>query len=68
MGWRLPRRSDRPSVTPGAASLSMLATSVVSCENLLTVRQSHIRRRLGTLPPELMQEVDDALSMSLGLR
>jgi len=54
--------------TPAGKQSGLLATSVVSCENLLTVRQAHVRRTLGTLPPELMQEVDEALVESLGLR
>jgi mRNA interferase MazF len=53
--------------TPSGKPTGLFATSVVSCENLLTVRQSHIRRWLGTLPTEVMQEVDKALRVSLGL-
>lgn len=54
--------------TPAGEQSGLLATSVGSCENLLTVRQAHVRRTLGTLPPEWMQEVGGSLMVSLGLR
>jgi mRNA interferase MazF len=42
--------------------------SVVSCENLLTARQSDILHTIGHLPDSLMQRVDQALKVSLALR
>jgi mRNA interferase MazF len=42
-------------------------TSVVSCENILTVVQSDILRTIGHLPDKLMQRVDAALKESLAL-
>jgi mRNA interferase MazF len=53
--------------TPAGSQSGLLATSVVSCENLLTVRQSHVIRTIGRLPAELMRGVDEALKASLGL-
>lgn len=50
----------------GRAS-GLLANSVVSTENLLTVRQSHVKRTIGRLSDELMRQVDDALKSSLNL-
>lgn len=42
-------------------------TSVVSCENLTTVAQSLIRRRLGQLPQDAMEHVNECLKAALGL-
>jgi mRNA interferase MazF len=53
--------------TPDGQQSGLLRTSVVSCENILTVRQAHIQTTIGTLPPVLMQQVDSALKASLGL-
>jgi mRNA-degrading endonuclease toxin of MazEF toxin-antitoxin module len=44
-----------------------MKTSVVSCENLLTIPQADILRTVGRLPDPLMQQVDAALKVSLGL-
>jgi mRNA-degrading endonuclease toxin of MazEF toxin-antitoxin module len=38
----------------------------VSCENLITIRQSQARK-IGSLPPDVMQQVDAALKVSLAL-
>jgi mRNA interferase MazF len=53
--------------TPEGRQSGLTRTSVVSCENLLTVRQSHIQRRIGSLPDSLMRKVDAALKASLAL-
>ncbi len=42
-------------------------TSVVTCENILTVVQSDILRTIGHLPNVFMQNVDAALKVSLAL-
>lgn len=42
-------------------------TSVVSCENLTTVAQSLVRRRLGRLPQDAMDQVNECLKAALGL-
>jgi mRNA interferase MazF len=42
-------------------------TSVVTCENLTTVAQSLVRRRLGRLPPDAMDQVNVCLKAALGL-
>jgi mRNA interferase MazF len=42
-------------------------TSVVSCENLTTVAQSLVQRRLGRLPADAMDQVNECLKAALGL-
>lgn len=42
-------------------------SSVVSCENLATVEQSLVLRRLGKLPPDAMQKVNQCLKAALGI-
>jgi len=45
----------------------LLNDSVVSCENLITARQSQVIRTIGSLPPDVVKQVDDALKESLEL-
>ena len=67
------RRAAEPTqvlvdvATPDGRQTGLLATSVVSAENLLTVRQAHVRKTIGRLPAGLMRQVDDALKASLAL-
>jgi len=42
-------------------------TSVITCENLTTVAQSLVRRRLGRLPPAAVDQVNACLKAALGL-
>lgn len=42
-------------------------TSVITCENLTTIAQSLVRRRLGRLPPRAMDQVNACLKAALGL-
>ena len=42
--------------------------SAVKCENLYTLPQAVVLRTIGQVSPSLMQQVDDALKASLGLR
>jgi mRNA interferase MazF len=56
---------DARSATGKAAGLRH--TSVVSCENLTTVAQSLVRRRLGRLPPRAMNKINECLKAALGL-
>jgi mRNA interferase MazF len=53
--------------TPEGRQSGLKQTSVVSCENLLTVAQSDILRTISHLPDALMQRVDQALKVSLAL-
>jgi mRNA-degrading endonuclease toxin of MazEF toxin-antitoxin module len=55
-----------PSTSDGKASgLHML--SVVTCENILTVREDLIQKVIGRLSAPLMQKVNDCLKASLDL-
>lgn len=67
------RRSDRPTQviidpesTEGESS-GLISKSVVSCENILTVRQSRIIRKIGRLSESQLALVDQAIKQSLGL-
>lgn len=53
--------------TPAGKQSGLLNDSVVSCENLITARQSQVIRTIGSLPPDVMKQVDDALKESLEL-
>jgi len=53
--------------TPEGKQSGLINNSVVSTENLLTVRQSQITRTIGQLPTSLMDEVNVALKSSLAL-
>ena len=53
--------------TPEGKQSGLKQTSVVSCENILTVVQADIVRTIGRLPDTLMRRVDDALKFSLAL-
>ncbi len=53
--------------TPDGKGSGLLSPSVVSCENLVTVRQAHIVRKIGQLSNTTMQSVDLALKASLAL-
>jgi mRNA interferase MazF len=56
---------DHTSAAGRAAGLRH--TSVVTCENLSTVAQALVMRRLGHLPVAAMQSVNDCLKAALGL-
>ena len=53
--------------SPAGQQAGLLNDSAVSCENVFTVRQDAIIRRIGLLPPDVMQQVDECLKSSLGL-
>ena len=55
-----------PQETESKAS-GLLSLSAVSCENLLTVRQAHIVKKIGRLSDSQMRLVDQALKTSLAL-
>ncbi len=52
---------------PASAQTGLDRESTVMCEQLMTTSKEHLERRIGELPPELMDEVDAALRRSLGL-
>ena len=53
--------------TPAGVQSGLLHNSVVTCENVLTMAQSLVHRKLGQLPPATMRQVDACLKSSLGL-
>lgn len=55
------------SASPAGQQADPLMDSAVSCENLYTVRQDVIIRKIGTLPDTLMQQVGECLKESLDL-
>lgn len=53
--------------TPECAATGLLHTSVVKCEHLITLHRNLLTRTIGTMPTNLMQQVDDCLKESLQL-
>ncbi len=56
---------------PTHIELSSLSTpmprdSVVLLEQIRTIDKSRLKERIGTLPPDVMSRIDDALLLSLG--
>ena len=52
---------------PLAARSGLVAESTVLCHQLITVSKDRLEGYIGTLPPDLMRRVDDALRVALGL-
>jgi mRNA-degrading endonuclease toxin of MazEF toxin-antitoxin module len=52
---------------PDGKSSGLLLVSAVKCENLFTIDQSLVHRRIGALHPNLMDGVDNCLRESLSL-
>jgi mRNA interferase MazF len=55
------------ATTPEGKQSGLLHTSAVKCEHLLTLHQQFIGRTIGHLPPNIMEQVDECLKISLGL-
>ncbi|MEX0716801.1 MAG: type II toxin-antitoxin system PemK/MazF family toxin [Planctomycetaceae bacterium] len=53
--------------TPAGRQSGLLFTSAVQCENIATVDGSFVLRKIGTLPPDLMQQVNDCLKAALDI-
>lgn len=51
--------------TPTGRQSGLLFTSAVQCENILTVDCSYVSRRIGSLPPDVMLQVNDCLRSAL---
>ena len=45
----------------------VITDSAVTCENILTVEKALISRKVGSLPPAAMRQLDDCLRASLEL-
>ena len=52
---------------PRSVPTGLTMDSTVLCEQLMTVAKDRLEQRIGSLPPALMREVDEALRVSLGL-
>jgi mRNA interferase MazF len=46
---------------------SLIGDSVINCGHIYTVDKSRLARRIGQLPPDIIAEVDQALTRSLAL-
>jgi mRNA interferase MazF len=55
------------AATPEGRQSGLLHDSVVSCNNLVTIRQDRVDRVIGSLPPAVMQQVDGCLKTALAL-
>ena len=51
--------------SPAGQQSGWLNDSAISCENLYTVRQDSVTRKIGCLPAETMQRVNECLRASL---
>jgi len=66
-------RSNQPTqlliqlATPEGTASGLLFDSAITCENLATVEQRLIQRKIGSLPVASMLKVDECLKASLGL-
>jgi len=56
-----------PATAEGRQS-GLLSVSVVTCENLFTVSQELVQRKIGQLPPRMMRQIDSCLKASLNIR
>lgn len=55
------------SQTADGRHAGLLTDSAIQCQNLLTVDRRFIRRRVGSIPPHLMGQIDDCLKSALGI-
>jgi len=53
--------------TPAGRQSGLLFTSAVQCQNILTVDCSFILRKIGTLPADVMLQVNDCLKAALAI-
>jgi mRNA interferase MazF len=54
--------------TPKGKATNLLHVSAVKCEHLITIEQSLIRRVIGSLPADMMVQIDDCLKAALELK
>lgn len=55
------------AASPEGQQAGLLFDSVVGCENIATVEQGLVRRKIGTLSSSLMKQVNVCLKNSLGI-
>lgn len=63
----LPCKVPVTQQSPQGRQAGLRLDSVIDCQTIATVPREEIVARLGTLPPELMRRVDEALKDALGL-
>jgi mRNA interferase MazF len=51
----------------GSGEFGLERDSVILCEQVRTIDKSRLRDRLGVLPPQAMEQVDQAIAISFGL-
>jgi len=54
--------------TPAGKLSGLILPSVVSCENIVTIAQALVQRKIGKLAPVHMRQIDKCLKTSLGIR
>jgi mRNA-degrading endonuclease toxin of MazEF toxin-antitoxin module len=54
--------------TPSGRATGLLHTSAVKCEHLITLHQKFVQRVIGHLPDAQMQQINECLKESLGLK
>ena len=65
---RIPSRPYRFQVRVLATpETGLRRDSTVMCEQVMTVSKDRLEQYIGTLPPDVMRRVDDALKVALGL-
>lgn len=53
--------------SPDAGQTGLLADSAITCENLFTVGQSFVLKKIGDLPSNLLPKLDSCLKSALGI-
>lgn len=53
--------------SPEGRQSGLLGDSAVACENLFTVRQDIVTRKIGSLPDAVMEKVNRCLKAALGI-
>lgn len=56
------------SSTADGRQSGLVRDSVVTCENVITVAQGLVRRKIGQLTDAMMRQIDQCLKASLGIR
>ena len=55
------------AATPAGRQAGLLHDTVLTCENLATLEQRLVLRKIGSLPADAMRQIDDCLKAALGI-
>lgn len=55
-----------PATSEGQGS-GLVSSSAITCENVATVEQSRVIRKVGSLPDDVMLQVDDCIKAAMGV-